>query len=764
MRTLLCFLAAAILCALPARGQRVGVVMSGGGAKGLYHIGVIQALEENGIPIDYVAGTSMGSIIAAMYAAGYSPAQMREIVCSGAVKSWVSGRIDPNSIPLYRRNTAPPHFFAVRLNLRQSPDALVPATPVFQLPTALISSAQIDMAFAELFAGAGAAADGDFNRLMVPFLCVAADMNSRRPVVFRRGDLGEAVRASMSIPLAFKPVKADTMLLYDGGIYDNFPWRPLDRAFKPDFIIGSKCTAGNVPISEDSSLITQAVTLAMEQTDYRLPRRRSLMIERAVAVGMLDFSDPQTIIEAGYRDAIAQIPELKARIGRTARPSEVQLKRELFRASCPPIEIDRYEIEGLTAPQRTYVADLMNLRERSGRARVLDFPDFRERFFGVMASGDFQADFPTLHYDSLRARYGVQLRLSTRSDARAVVGGNISSTVFNQAFVGFEYHRIRRVSQWLTAGLYIGPIYTTARLGGRTNFFYLRKPFALSYAYNFAVKGFRHGSFGNLTKVDNVEQMKSSENYLSTDITMPLSHNSLLAVRLNTGIQSYRYYNASRLFFDADTDLTRLTFFGALAEVQRNTLDRQLLPRHGMKISASALFLGTRELHRPWGGSNSYAGYHWYGARVHGDQYFDIPFIRWFSLGLNLDALWSTHPRLRNQTATLISLPAYLPVVHSQMVFIPDLRARSYLAGGVMPTFDLMPNFFLRTGFYAMWRDRAGLPGAKTQYIAEASLVYHTPIGPVSLSLTKYNIKTWNNLYLTFNFGYTLFAPNGKFY
>ena len=69
-----------------ARPRSVGVVMSGGGAKGLYHIGVLEALEENGVPIDYVAGTSMGSIIAAMYAAGYSPAQMREIVASGVVK------------------------------------------------------------------------------------------------------------------------------------------------------------------------------------------------------------------------------------------------------------------------------------------------------------------------------------------------------------------------------------------------------------------------------------------------------------------------------------------------------------------------------------------------------------------------------------------------------------------------------------------------------------------------------------------------------
>ena len=78
----------------PARAQRVGLVLSGGGAKGLYHVGVIRALEENAIPIDYVAGTSMGSIVAGMYAAGYTPEEMTELCTSGQIEQWMTGRID----------------------------------------------------------------------------------------------------------------------------------------------------------------------------------------------------------------------------------------------------------------------------------------------------------------------------------------------------------------------------------------------------------------------------------------------------------------------------------------------------------------------------------------------------------------------------------------------------------------------------------------------------------------------------------------------
>lgn len=239
MRKMLAFVLLLLAPVLPAAGQRVGVVMSGGGAKGLYHIGVLEALEACGVPIDYVAGTSMGSIIAAMYAAGYSPSEMREIVSSGVVREWVSGRIDPNKyLDYYRQIGSNPSFLSLRIDVAEVSGKRI------QVPTNLISSTQIDLALTELFAPATAACDGDFDRLMVPFLCVASDMNHRGAVVIRRGELSEAIRSSMSIPLVFKPVKKDSMLLYDGGIYDNFPWKPLDETFRPDLIVGSICTAG----------------------------------------------------------------------------------------------------------------------------------------------------------------------------------------------------------------------------------------------------------------------------------------------------------------------------------------------------------------------------------------------------------------------------------------------------------------------------------------------------------------------------------------
>ena len=241
LRKSLAFVVVALLLAAGASAQSVGLVLSGGGAKGLYHIGVIQALEENEIPIDYVAGTSMGSIIAALYAAGYSPEEMRAIVDSGQVREWVSGRIDSRYASYYRQMQDQPSMLTLRLNLRDEEkrsDAKNKSRLV--LPSHLISSSQIDLALAELLTPASTASGGDFDRLMVPFRCVASDLVARKPYVLKTGDLGEAVRASMAIPLAFNPIEKDSMLLYDGGIYDNFPWKPLDETFRPDYLIGSK--------------------------------------------------------------------------------------------------------------------------------------------------------------------------------------------------------------------------------------------------------------------------------------------------------------------------------------------------------------------------------------------------------------------------------------------------------------------------------------------------------------------------------------------
>lgn len=748
----------------PALPRTVGVVMSGGGAKGLYHIGVLEALEENGVPIDYVAGTSMGSIIAAMYAAGYSPAEMREIVDSGVVKEWVSGRIDPRYTPYYRQIGHNPSFISVRMNLGSTGRR-------FNV-TNLISSTPVDMALTELFAPATAVSEGDFDRLMVPFLCVASDMNAREPVVMRSGDLSEAVRSSMSIPLVFKPMKVDSMLLYDGGIYDNFPWRPLDVGFRPDLIVGSICTAGNTPPSEQSSIFDQAFMLAMHDTDYDLPKGRSVTVRRAVESNMLDFDNATAIMDAGYADAIEAMPRILERVSERWTPRQYAERREEFRAKWPPLVFNDYKLEGLSDAPEAYIRDFVKVDRRTpGRQRPMGFSELRDNLYAVLGGGEFTMDFPHVAYDTVRQRYSFEALFHTKPNFKFTLGGNVSSTAFNQAYIGINYQRIGRVAQQLGADLYLGPIYTWGAIGGRTDF-YMWKPLFLDYSYNFAVRNFSHGSFGNVTRIDNTLQVKNSESFFSMAVGMPLGRRGVFLLRANGGHVNYRY--DSEVLFADDTDHSRYSFFGLKAEFARNTLDKFLYPRRGSDLRLSAIFVTGRDKYEPYSADDflSRTSRQWVGARFTWDKYFDMPMCDWFSLGLNVDAVITDHPAFTTRSATLMSMPSYAPIPHAQMIYMPDFRARRFAAGGVMPTFDLMPNFFFRTGFYAMFREKrdytpglmSGREDDRWHFIAEASLVYHTPIGPVSLALTKYDVRNWKNMYVTFNFGYAIFAPKGTFY
>lgn len=146
-RKTLVFILAALCAAATVCAQSVGVVFSGGGAKGLYHIGVLQALEENEIPVDYIAGTSMGAIIAGLYAAGYSPDEMKAIVASGEVERWATGKIDASHRHFYRQMLELPSAVTLRLNLKSRRQG----EKVLQMPGNLISSASIDLALVGLF-------------------------------------------------------------------------------------------------------------------------------------------------------------------------------------------------------------------------------------------------------------------------------------------------------------------------------------------------------------------------------------------------------------------------------------------------------------------------------------------------------------------------------------------------------------------------------------------------------------------------------------
>src|SRR6056297_3417440 len=183
-----------------AQDKTVGLVLSGGGAKGLAHIGVIKALEENDIPIDYITGTSMGAIIGGLYAAGYSPAEMTELVTSERFVQWANGVVPEKFIYHFKTNDFYPSLFNFNIEVEDS-------IPKAKLPSSLVNTHMMDFQFLHIMGPVQVKAQESFNNLFVPFRCVATDITHNKEVVFNSGNLALAVRTSMTFPFYYRPIE-----------------------------------------------------------------------------------------------------------------------------------------------------------------------------------------------------------------------------------------------------------------------------------------------------------------------------------------------------------------------------------------------------------------------------------------------------------------------------------------------------------------------------------------------------------------------------
>jgi len=174
-----------------AAPQKVGLVLSGGGAKGLAHIGIIKVLEANNIPIDYITGTSMGAIVGGLYAAGYTTDEMEELFRSEEFYFWSTGKIQEEYRYYFKQPEDNPSWIEIRMERKDGKVRILP-------PTNIIPQFQMDFTFMELMAPTTAIIGGDFDQLMVPFRCVATEVHRNKQVVLGSGDLGEAIRATGS--------------------------------------------------------------------------------------------------------------------------------------------------------------------------------------------------------------------------------------------------------------------------------------------------------------------------------------------------------------------------------------------------------------------------------------------------------------------------------------------------------------------------------------------------------------------------------------
>lgn len=192
--------------------KKVAVVLSGGGAKGAAHIGVLKVIEEAGVPIDYIVGTSMGAIVGGLYSIGYNADQLDTLVNKQDWAFLLSDKLTPDEQTFLQKEQAGLYQLSFPFNVGKGK----------KLPGGgLINGQNLDSLFMKLTVGYDKPTD--FDKFPIPFACVATNVVDGEAVVFHKGLLDRAMRASMAIPAVFTPVRIDSMVLVDGGMVNNFP-------------------------------------------------------------------------------------------------------------------------------------------------------------------------------------------------------------------------------------------------------------------------------------------------------------------------------------------------------------------------------------------------------------------------------------------------------------------------------------------------------------------------------------------------------------
>lgn len=735
--------------------QKVGLVLSGGGALGLAHIGVLKALEENNIPIDYITGTSMGALIGSMYAAGFTPWEIDSMFNTEEFKNNAKGIIDDKLIFNYRRKDNNASWIEIKF----SPNSLLESS----LPTNLISPIPLEYSLLENFTGISAAANYNFDSLFIPFRCVAADIVNKKQVIYRSGPLNEAVRASISYPFYLKPVINDSIMLIDGGVYNNFPSDIMYHDFDPDIIIGSNVNNKNTEkLPDDDNLINQLKTMLVYRQNYDINCHGGILIEPKVNVSLFDFSNPNPPIQAGYQAALSMMDSIKKTIISRISQEELNQKRQAFKSKIPIVKISNIYFTGLNKKQEKYARRLLTLNKSE-----ITFDDLKLRYFRLVSDDKIKHIVPTTIYNPKTGKFDLTLRIKKERELTAEFGGNVSNKPINSGYIGIQYNYLGAAAITLHANTYFGRLYSSGHLKARFDFPY-RVPFFTEAFITLNQFDFFRSSnaFFENRKPSYLIQ---NENFGEISMGVPVFSKGRFKIGYSYAALKNLYYQTPD-FSETDTiDFTNFNLIRGYLMFDHYSLNRKLYASEGSKFIIKAFTLQGEEFTKP--GSTainrlpSRKIHTWNTAKIYYEKYLNKKGI--FKPGILIEGVYSNQPKFSNYTATILSAPAFTPTPESQTLFLEKFRAFSYMAGGVRNIFAIRKSLELRLEGYIFqpyeeiqknpdFTANIGKPFSNRFFMASSAIVLNSPVGPLCFSVNYYDKESQPFSFL-FHFGYILF-------
>jgi len=350
---------------------KVGLVLSGGGAKGLAHIGVLKTIDSLGIHIDHIAGTSMGAIIGSLYAAGYSGQQLDSIFNGLNFDDLINDHIPRAAKTFYEKEQS--EKYALRLpfnNFKVSlPSAISKGQNVFNL----LSKLTLPVSDIK-----------NFNELPIPFFCIATDAETGQSVVLDKGNLAQSVRASGALPSLFQPVFIDDRMLIDGGVTNNYPINEL-RAKGMDIIIG-------VDVQDDllnRDKLKSAPEILLQINNYRTIRDMKVKTKltdiyirpNIKEFNVVSFDEGKKIIKNGVDATLLQIEKLKAIANNQSKKPSNNLKIQPLDS----IKIKTISLNGNKNYPRSYILGKLKFKNY----QTISYKDFIKGVNNLVATNNF---------------------------------------------------------------------------------------------------------------------------------------------------------------------------------------------------------------------------------------------------------------------------------------------------------------------------------------------------------------------------------------
>ncbi len=546
-----------------AQRKKVGVVLSGGGAKGVAHIGVLKVLEEAGIPIDYIVGTSMGAIVGGLYAVGYNAKDLDSMV---RVQNWpflLSDRVYRDNLPFSEKETNEKYLVSFPFSQEKG----------FKVPAGFVSGQNIYNLFSDLTVGYHDSVS--FKNLPISFACIAANMVDGREIVLDSGILPLAMRASMAIPGAFAPVLLDSMVLVDGGISNNFPVN-VAKDMGAEITIGVDLSTGLKDVEGLNNImgIVDQLTSFMGIKNYEKNKASvDLYLNpdlKGYTAASFNAEAIDTMILRGERIARAnwdKIMELKKQIGlERDEDGSPRLENKFLHADS--LFVGKIFIEDVRENDEKWIRRQLGIREFS----VTTLTGLRKAIAFLYGTGAFSNVSYALNGDQI---YNLTLKLKEKPASSLNLGFRFDSEEMASILLNTTFsHRMLRGSRLsLTGRLNKNPYVLVDYSFGST---YLRK-LGISYMYKYNdINLYDHGD-----KIDNV-----TFSYHRGDVN--LSDIYLRNFKFQIGVR-YEYFKYKSILYNSDylpEVSTSKGFASYYVSAHLDSYDKKYYPDKGLSFKA----------------------------------------------------------------------------------------------------------------------------------------------------------------------------------